>query len=98
MPDDNVIPIRKISRGKTVRPLEKTFDPYQPFQIERHDQSDGSIAYEIWDTRPEFYRRLTTVYENPVEECEDPDLDRGQAKKDADLIVMALNRYITNLK
>lgn len=98
MADDNVIPLRKITRGRTVRPLEKTYDPYMPYQVERHDQSDGSIAYEIWDTRPEHYRRLTTVYEHPVDDCEEPNLERGQAKKDSDLIVMALNRYINNLK
>lgn len=103
MTDDptNVVPIRKISRGKTVRPLEKTYDPYAPFVVERHDQEDGSFHYEIWDTRPEYYRRLCNVYEPAVADTESEgpeDWDRGQAKKDAELIVTALNRYINNLK
>ena len=62
----------------------------RPFVVERHDQEDGSIHYEIWDTRQASYRRLCTVTEDPVE-YEEPSEDRGRAKKDADLIVRSLN-------
>ena len=66
------------------RPLTKTYSPTHPFFVERYDQEDGSIHYEIWDHRPDTYRRLCTV-------CEDESPDRGEAKKDAELIVRALN-------
>lgn len=73
------------------RPLRKTYSPSQPYSVERHDQEDGSIHYEIWDTRPETYRRLCTVCEEPNEFEDEPCEDRGQAKKDAELIIRALN-------
>lgn len=82
----NVVHIKR-----TPRPLQKTYSPAQPFVVERHDQEDGSIHYEIWDERPDSYRRLCTVTEDPVEDCEEPNEDRGRAKRDADLIVRALN-------
>lgn len=74
-----------------VRPLTKTYDPQNPFVVERHDQEDGSIQYEIWDVRPETYRRLCTVAEDYNDDSEDGSPDRGQTKKDADMIVTALN-------
>jgi hypothetical protein len=75
------------------RPLKKTYDPANPFVAERHDQEDGSIVYEIWDYRPETYRRLCVCAEDY---CDDdgelePNKDRGQTKKDADMIATALN-------
>lgn len=72
------------------RPLRKTYSPTHPYTVERHDQEDGSIQYEIWDNRPDSYRRLCVVAEDY---CEDdvPSRNRGQAKTDADLIVRALN-------
>lgn len=64
-----------------------------PFVVERHDQEDGSIEYEIWDYRPDSYRRVCVCSEDYVDEDIDaePDADRGQVKKDADMIVTALN-------
>lgn len=73
------------------RPLRKTYSEAQPFVVERHDQEDGSIHYEIWDHRPDSYRRLCTVCEDYVDDDVDPDTDRGQSKTDADLIARALN-------
>ena len=73
------------------RPLRKTYSRSHPYVVERHDEEDGSIAYEIWDTRPETYRRLCTVAEDPAEDCDDCSSDRGRAKRDAELIVRALN-------
>lgn len=72
-------------------PLRKTYDPANPFVVERHDQEDGSIVYEIWDHRPDSYRRLCVCAEDYCDEDVDPDTDRGQAKTDADMIVTALN-------
>lgn len=76
-----------------VRPLSKTYDPANPFVAERHDQEDGSIVYEIWDHRPETYRRLCVCAEadNEGEDDELEPADRGQTKKDADMIATALN-------
>lgn len=72
------------------RPLRKTYSPTAPYVMERHDQEDGAIHFEIWDHRPDSYRRLCTVTEEDVEFDVDVD-DRGRAKQDAELIVAALN-------
>lgn len=80
------------------KPLKAVYNPDAPYVVERHDYGDGSIGYEIWDTRNATYHRLCTVEEDDVEEGPaefdpaDPP-DRGQAKMDADLIVRALNFY-----
>jgi hypothetical protein len=73
------------------RPLRKTYSPAAPFVVNRQDQEDGSIQYEIWDERPDSYRRLCTVSEDYCDDSEDGDPDRGQSMKDADLIMRALN-------
>jgi hypothetical protein len=74
------------------RPLRKTYDPANPFVAERHDQEDGSIVYEIWDHRPDTYRRLCVCAEDYCDDDDDLDpSNRGQAKKDADMIATALN-------
>jgi len=75
---------------RPVRPLRKTYQPNAPYVVERHDEEDGSIQYEIWDHRPESYRRLTTVTEEIVEFDVDVE-DRGRAMRDAELICRALN-------
>lgn len=73
------------------RPLQKTYDPAKPFVVNRQDQEDGSIQYEIWDERQDSYRRLCVAAEDYNDDSEDGDPDRGQAMKDADLIARALN-------
>ena len=75
------------------RPLQKTYDPVNPFVAERRDQEDGSIVYEIWDHRPDSYRRVCVCSEDYVNEDWEMDEpgDRGQTKKDADMIATALN-------
>lgn len=75
------------------RPLKKTYDPANPFVVERHDQDDGSIVYEIWDHRPDSYRRVCICSEDFVDEDLEMDEpgDRGQTKKDADMIATSLN-------
>lgn len=51
----------------------------KPWTVERHDQEDGSITYEVWDTNPDSYRRVTWL--------NDGDLNEGRnAKRDAYLI------------
>lgn len=77
----------------TVKPLRKTYSKSHPYLVERHDQEDGSITYEVWDHRPESYRRLCSI--NEVYESRtysDHDIrPRHSAKSDADMIVRALN-------
>lgn len=51
------------------------------YSVERHDQDDGSITWEIWDTNVEHYRRL----------CSINDRDTRHALADARLIAKALN-------
>jgi len=75
------------------RPLKRTYDPANPFVAERHDREDGSIVYEIWDYRQDTYRRLCICAEDYLGDRDDDDepSDRGQVKKDADMIATALN-------
>ena len=44
--------------------------------VERHDQEDGSITYEIWDERPESYRRLCSLNEWNDGGAEDDDEEK----------------------
>lgn len=64
------------------RPLRKTYSPTHPYVVERQDQEGGAIDYEIWDHRPDSYRRLCIVQEEDV---------GGRAKDDAEMIARALN-------
>jgi hypothetical protein len=60
--------------------------------VERHDQENGSITYEIWDYRPKTYRRLCSLNEwsdGGAEDDEEREL--STAKDDAELIMRALN-------
>lgn len=66
------------------RPLRKRYSETQPFVVERHDEEDGSINYEIWDHRPNSYRRLCTI-------SDEYSVTRGAAKRDAEMIARALN-------
>jgi len=52
-----------------------------PFRVERHDQGDGSITYEIWDTFTGTYHCV----------CAINDGYHPFAKHDAELIAKALN-------
>jgi hypothetical protein len=74
------------------RPLKKTYSSTHPYVIERHNQGDGSITYEVWDYRPDSYRRLCSLNEwnDGGDETEDG-RDLSTAKADAELIVRALN-------
>lgn len=80
------------------RPLQKTYSPTHPYVVERHDQEDGSITYEIWDERPDSYRRLCSINEmyDSLRAGDDDDYNKRKrpphnAKSDAEMIVRALN-------
>lgn len=79
------------------RPLRKTYSKSHPYVVEHHDQEDGAIHYEIWDERPDTYRRLCTICEDYNDDSEDGSPDRGRAKRDAEMIVRALNLMIGGL-
>jgi hypothetical protein len=76
-----------------VRPLQKRYSPTHPYVMERHDWDDGSISYEIWDHRPESYRRLCSIYEESDSETWSDEEKRPlhNAKSDAEMICRALN-------
>lgn len=75
------------------RPLRKRYSETHPYVIERYDQEDGSITYEIWDHRPDTYRRVCSINdENDSSSFRDEDRRPVNcAKSDAEMIVRALN-------
>lgn len=75
------------------RPLRKTYSPNHPYVVERHDQEDGSITYEVWDLRPDSYRRLCSLNElyESLTFNDDKTRPKHNAKSDAELIARALN-------
>lgn len=72
---------------RKVRPLQKTYQPNAPYVVQRHDDDDGSITYEVWDERPDSYRRLCSINEWN-------DSTRATAKTDAEMIVRGLNMLV----
>jgi hypothetical protein len=76
----------------SIRPLQKTFSETHPYMVERRDEDDGSITYEIWDHRPDTYRRLCSLNESNDGGSEDKQgRELSTAKDDAEMIVRALN-------
>lgn len=59
-----------------------------PIAAERHDNEDGSIAYEIWDHGPDTYHQICCVSEHT---CSDP-------KSEAEFIVLSLNNTLGAIK
>lgn len=79
MAKDNVIKLKR-----KIRPLQKTYQPLSPYVVERNDQEDGSITYDIVDERPESYRFICGVSEH----------DNNIAKHDAEQIARGLNLLV----
>lgn len=68
------------------RPLTKTYQPMVPYVVERRDDDDGTIRFEVIDERPESYRCVCVT----DDDCgEDP-----YAKHDAEQIARALNMMV----
>lgn len=77
------------SRSQRTTPPRKN-----PFVVERYDEEDGSISYEVWDLRSGSYRRLCTINELDDGGREDENGNElSTAKADAEMIVRALNFY-----
>ena len=73
-------------------PLSMRYNPRHPYVVERHDQEDGSITYEVWDYRPDTYRLLCSLNEwNDAGMEDDEERQLSTAKADAELIARALN-------
>jgi hypothetical protein len=68
------------------RPLRKTYQPKAPYEVEREDWDDGTIAFHITDTRPDTYRTVCTLNDN---EGMHP-----HAKHDAEQIARGLNLLV----
>lgn len=67
-------------------PLSRTYSPNAPYVVERQDQDDGSITYEVLDERPESYRFVCAVSD---------DFGRNPyAKHDAEQIARGLNMLV----
>lgn len=57
-----------------------------PWTVERHDQEDGTISYEIWSINPPTtYHRIVTLN----------DWDNENAREDAACIVDAVNKTLS---
>lgn len=68
------------------RPLKATYQPNAPYVVEREDGDDGSIHYQISDTRPTSFRYIGST----VDCCG----DNPYAKHDAEQIAKGLNMLV----
>lgn len=71
-------------RFRKPRPLRATYDPLAPYVVERRDNDDGTISFDIMDTRQGSYRFV----------CSTDDLGNPMAKHDAEQIVRGLNMLV----
>lgn len=78
-------------RKPKVRPLRATYSNTTPYVVERHDEEDGEIVYEVWDRRPSSYRRVSRHADGFAD-----DVSGGNpyAKHDADQVARALNLLV----
>ena len=65
------------------RPLQKSYSTVAPYVVERQDQDDGSITYDIYDERPDSYRFVCGISDDGGR--------NGYAKHDAEQMVRGLN-------
>lgn len=71
---------------RKVRPLQATYSPTSPYAVERLDEDDGTIVYEVVDARPESYRPVCTI--------SDIGGTYPYAKHDAEQIARGLNLLV----
>lgn len=60
-----------------------------PVVVERRDDEDGSIYYELWDHGRETYHFICGIY---------PDPEKDNAKAEADFMALAINNAIGALR
>lgn len=75
-----------INMKRKARALTKTYQPAAPYVVEREDHDDGSIHYRVMDYRPDSYREVCAT--------NDWGGENGHAKRDAEMIVRALNLLV----
>jgi hypothetical protein len=68
------------------RPLHATYQPKAPYQVEREDWDDGTIAFHVTDMRPGTYRTVCTL--------NDDGGSNAYAKHDAEQIARGLNLLV----
>lgn len=68
------------------RPLRKTYQPNAPYEVEREDWDNGTIAFHVVDCRPESYRTVCTMNDDGGRDA--------YAKHDAEQIARALNLMV----
>lgn len=78
---ENVVRIKR-----KPRPLRKTYHPNAPYVVNRQDQDDSSITFEVFDERPDSYRFICGV--------SDEFGSNAYAKHDADQIARGLNLLV----
>ncbi len=69
---------------RKIRPLTKTYSREEPYVVERIDEDDGSILYDVIDSRPETYRFI----------CSFNDQDEANAKFYANQVARGLNTLV----
>jgi hypothetical protein len=55
-----------------------------PVRVERHDDDDGNIIYEVWDYGPKTYHMICSISE----------VHCDNAKAEADFVALALGNAI----
>jgi hypothetical protein len=68
------------------RPLRKTYQPDAPYSVQRQDEDDGSIRFEVFDERPDSYRFICAT--------DDDGGTNPYAKHDAEQIARGLNLLV----
>ena len=63
-------------------PLPRTITG--PIRVERHDEDDGNVIYEIWDHGPKTYHMICSISE----------VHCDNAKAEADFIALAMSNAI----
>lgn len=77
----NVVTLRR-----KPRPLRKTYQPLAPYEVEREDWDDGTIAFHVVDCRPESYRTVCTKNDDGGRDA--------YAKFDAEQIARGMNLLV----
>ena len=72
-----------VKMPRKVRPLKKTYQPAAPYVVERVDDDEGDIRYEVVDERPDSYRLVCSTM-----------TDEGYGKHDAEQIARGLNLLV----
>jgi hypothetical protein len=68
------------------RPLRATYQPKAPYQVEREDWDDGTIAFHVTDMLPDTYRTVCTLNDD----CG----SNAYAKHDAEQVARGLNMLV----